>query len=122
MRTTIIDGKEYKLVPLNRKPEPKNYALFELSMPSVGSWNGKWSGSKNYYAHVVLAFRRGKPLFPNLKEGGDSYRWDDGWCAHVQVKFVTKSEANKAKKASKGFCGYEWMCADLMKYGEIKQR
>lgn len=122
MKTTIIDGKEYKLVPVDKKKEPKNYALFELTMSGVGSWNGKWSGSKDYYAYVALAFRRGKPLFPNLKEGGGSYQWDDGWCAHVKVTFVTKSEANKAKRASKGFLGYEWMCYELMKYGEIKQR
>ena len=25
---------------------------FELSMPGVGSWDGKWSGSGDYYARV----------------------------------------------------------------------
>ena len=26
---------------------------FELSMPSVGSWNGKWGGANSYYAKII---------------------------------------------------------------------
>ena len=26
---------------------------FTLSMPNIGSWNGKWTGSKNLYARAI---------------------------------------------------------------------
>ena len=31
---------------------------FTLSMPQVGSWNGKWTGAKNFYAEVINFGRR----------------------------------------------------------------
>lgn len=120
MNNIFIDGKEYKLVPV--KEEKKTMALFVLTMPGVNSWNGKWSGEGNYYARVHKVFNRGKSLYPELKEGNFAYRWDDGWCASIKVTFVTPSEAKKAQKHSKGFCGYEWMIDDLLKYGTINKR
>lgn len=122
MRTIIKDGKEYKLVHVNKKPEKKSEALFILTMPKIGSWNGKWSGEGRLYADRRRAFFRNKATYPNLKEGKFYYRWDDGWTACVEVKFVTPSEAKKTMKQSKGFCGYDWMIDDLLKYGEIKER
>ena len=115
-----INGKEYKLVPV--KEEKKTMALFVLTMPGIGSWNGKWSGNGRYYAKTRRVFYRNKNLCPNLKEGRFSYRWDDGWCASIEVKYVTPSEAKKAEKQSNGFCGYEWMIDDLCKFGTINQR
>lgn len=102
-----------------RVEEKKTKALFVLSMPGVGSWNGKWSGEGRFYARTCTAFFRGKPIYPELKEGKFHYHWDDGWAACVEVKFVTPSEAKKAEKQSKGFCGYEWMVESLKKYGKI---
>lgn len=104
----------------NMKEEKKTKALFILTMPGVGSWNGKWSGKGRFYAKTCTATMRGKPIYPNLKEGRFHYHWDDGWSACVEVKFVTPSEAKKAEKQSKGFCGYEWMVEDLKKYGRIE--
>ena len=43
METIIKNGKEYKLIPVKKKDEKKTIALFILTMPGVGSWNGKWS-------------------------------------------------------------------------------
>ena len=103
------------------KEEKKTMALFILTMPCVGSWNGKWSGSGCLYAKTRRAFFRNKPTYPNLKEGRFSYAWVDGWRACVEVKFVTPTEARKVMKDSVGFSGYEWMIDDLCKFGIINQ-
>ena len=120
MKTISIDGVEYKLTPI--KKESKTKALFVLSMPRIGSWNGKWSGSNKVYALVKTAFMRGKPVFPNLKEGDYGYDFGDGWFASVNVKFVTPSEARAVMKHSSGFCGYDWMCNDICINGSIRER
>lgn len=105
-----------------KKEEKKTIAVFILTMPGIGSWNGKWSGSGRLYAKTRRAFFRNKPTYPNLKEGRFSYAWEDGWRACVEVKFITPTEEKKVMKDSKGFCGYEWMIDDLCKFGTIKQR
>ena len=118
--TIIKNGMEYKLVPV--KPEKKNRVLFTLSMPRNNSWNNKWSGDDRSYCISKVAFRYGKPVYPNLKEGNYIYDFEDGWVANVNVKFVTPSEAKAAMKKSDGFCGYEWMCDEIMTLGRIKTR
>lgn len=117
MENIIINNTEYKLVPV--KKESKNTALFLLTMPGNNSWNGKWTGEKNIYAISKIAFKRGKLIYPNLKEGNFQYDFGDGWLANVEVKYTTAQEAKKIVKQSKGFCGYDWMCDDIICYGEI---
>ena len=116
----IKNGIQYKLVPVRQ--EKKSKVLFTLSMPRVNSWNNKWSGDDKLFCIAKTAFRRNKPLFPNLKEGDFVYDFEDGWVANVNVKFVTPSEAKSAMKKSKGFCGYDWMCNELMINGRISTR
>ena len=118
MKKTIIDGVEYKLTPI--KKENKTVALFILTMPGTNTWNGKWTGEGGLYAYSKVAFRRGKQIYENLKEGYSEYNFGDGWRAGVRVTYVTKSEANKTMRASNGFRGYEWMCEELMTLGRIK--
>ena len=115
--TIIKDGKEYKLVHI--KQEKKNRVLFTLSMSRNNSWNNKWSGDDRSYCISKVAFRYGKPVYPILKEGNYIYYFDNGLVANVNVKFVTHSEAKAAMKKSDGFCGYEWMCDELMANGRI---
>lgn len=122
MKTAIIDGKKYVLVPVEEKEGKKTTALFTLTMPKAGSWNGKWNGEGRVYAKSKVAFSRNKPIYPELKEGKFYYNWDDGWTACVEVKFVTPLEARKVMKESNGFCGYEWMIDDLLNYGVINKR
>ena len=43
---TMIDGKKYRLVEI--KEQPKNMALFIITMPNCNTWNGHWSGEKTY--------------------------------------------------------------------------
>ena len=90
--------------------------LFKLTMPNVGSWNGIWTAASNFYGKT-------KKLSPKLENEMDGkswfYRWDDGWTACVSCEKMPAREANKAMKKSKGFCGYEWMIASILKHNEI---
>ena len=89
------------------------YLCFELSMPSVASWNGKWSGEDNYYAIV-------KNVKTNtLSEPDYGYNFEDGWYAQVSVKEITSKEATKIRKKAQGFCDYDWMVDSLLRYGKI---
>lgn len=122
-KTIIIDGIEYELTPVIKKEEPKNTALFVLSMPKVGSWNGKWTGSERFYAVSRKIMNRGKCIYPNFKpeEGNYHYDFGDGWCASIHVSIVTAKEAKEAVHKSEGkFCGYEWMVESILRNGEIK--
>ena len=56
----IIDGKKYRLIEI--KEQPKNMALFIITMPNVNTWNGRWSGENEIYAKSLTAFRRNKPI------------------------------------------------------------
>ena len=87
-------------------------AVFELSMPSVGSWNGKWTAADDYHSIV----RWVKPMPEN-----DYYRhnFGDGWSAGISVKQVDSKEATKIRRKSKGFCGYEWMVQSILDNGKI---
>ncbi len=94
---------------------------FILSMPGVGSWNGKWSGESTLYA-VVEDFKTLKRLAKAsavLERRPYFYRWDDGWCARIDVRQVDNAEARKLKQESKGFCGYEWMIVSILERGKI---
>lgn len=102
------------------KQEKKTVALFILTMPKNNSWNGKWTGEGRLFAYSQVAFRRGKAIFPNLKEGNFYYDFDDGWVAKVEVKYVTLSEARQVMRRSEGFGSYSWMCDEIMNLGRIK--
>lgn len=91
---------------------------FELSMPNNGSWNGKWSGEGKCYARVEnlpsdVANRV-------ISEGPYGYNFGDGWRARVSVRLVDAAEARKVRRASAGFCGYDWMIDSIKKHGAIK--
>ena len=91
--------------------------LFTLSMPNVGSWNGKWTGEGRTYCRSRKVSRdKEKEL------DGKSFYYDfgDGWCANVSVKKVYANEAGKAMRKSMGFCGYEWMINEIVTLGKIK--
>ena len=89
---------------------------FVLSMPSRGSWNGKWSGENDLYARI---HRLSKEKESDLSGKSFSYRWDDGWCARVEAVKIDAKEATKIRKKSKGFSGYDWMIQSIIENGEI---
>lgn len=90
--------------------------LFTLSMPNIGSWNGKWTGSTKIYA------RTRNPSIKIQKELDGKYflyQWNDGWTAQINCKKVLAKDAKKIMKNSSGFCGYDWMIDSILKNGEI---
>lgn len=92
---------------------------FELSMPNIGSWNGKSSGDDNKY--IVTKTFRGKQDIENAikirDKGYYHYSWGDGWGAGIRVTQVDASEAARLRKRSAGFCHYNWMIDSIIKYG-----
>lgn len=96
---------------------------FTLSMPNVGSWNGKWTGSSNYYAitknigRTKKAIEKGEKI---LKEIYYIYDFGDGWTAKVSVSKVDAKEAANIRRKSNGFCRYDWMVDSILDIGEIK--
>lgn len=73
--------------------------IFTLSMPTRGSWNGRWSGEDRVYARIFHNNDVPKDII-----GKDFYyNWDDGWCACVSVTKVDSKEAAKIRKKSAGF-------------------
>ena len=101
--------------------ENKTELLFTLTMPNVGSWNGKWTGEDKLYARTRKGIFRGKKLHLNLQEGNYHHSFGDGWGANVEVSYVTPKEAKEAKKKSAGFCGYDWMIDDIINNGYIRE-
>lgn len=90
--------------------------LFTLTMPNVGSWNGKWSGDGKLYCR---SRKLSKDLETALDDKSFFYRWDDGWTACVSVKKLPATEARKFTKKTLGFAGYDWMIDSIIKKGEI---
>lgn len=95
----------------------KIYA-FKLTMPNVGSWNGRWSGEKDVY----IKFRKltNKQIEESkIEERGYCYNFGDGWSANVSVFTVDSKERRRLQQKSKGFCDYDWMIDSIIKNGKI---
>ena len=84
---------------------------FTLTMPGVGSWNGKWSGEGNLYSKIV---KIGDNRAKELDGRSFHYHWQDGWSACVDCKIVDGSESRKIRKHSQGFYGYDWMIDSIL--------
>lgn len=84
--------------------------IFELSMPSNNSWNGKWSGEDNTY---TVSKTLSEQKFQSLKRRY-TYSFGDGWVAAVSIR-----EAADREKATNRFCGYEWMIDSILKRDAI---
>jgi len=93
---------------------------FILTMPQNNAWNGKWTGDGQLYARIRKI--SGKENIEKVKDIiGKSfyYNFGDGWAARIAVSQVNASEANKLRKKTKGFCGYEWMIDSIVANKEI---
>ena len=92
--------------------------VFQLTMPNVGSWNGRWSGSDRIYCRIYP-----NNEIPKNVIGKDFYySWPDGWTACVSVRKVDYREAKKLKELSAGFYGYDWMIESILKHEAIRKR
>jgi len=85
---------------------------FRLTMPGVGSWDGKWSGAGRNYS-IVRHVPTERVAELGLPQSFD-HAWDDGWRASVRARVLGKGER---PTKSDGFCGYEWMVDNILKYG-----
>ncbi len=85
--------------------------IFQLSMPSNNSWNGKWSGSENNYTIAKTVTNKTAERLNDYY----SYAFGDGWVAGITVR-----KAKPREKASGKFCGYNWMIDDIIYYNEIR--
>lgn len=96
---------------------------FELTMPNVASWNGRWSGEGKKYYVVRKAYsheaKRIKELIGEKQSVSWYYRWEDGWGANVSLEIIDAAEGRKRRKITAGFCGYEWMIESILKYNRI---
>lgn len=96
---------------------------FELTMPNVGSWNGKWTGADKKY---FLIKNLSKSQVANIPFKDDRasfyYNFGDGWGANVSAEIVDAKEATRRRKNSKGFAGYDWMVDEIIKHGRILSR
>lgn len=85
--------------------------IFELSMPSNNSWNGRWSGEGSKYTIAkTVTEKKAKEL-----KGYYSYNFRDGWVAGVTVR-----KAKPREKVTGKFCGYEWMVNSIIWHNEIR--
>lgn len=87
---------------------------FVLTMPNVGSWDGKWGFEGALYAKTQ-SFREE----PGVEPGMYYYDFGDGWRAGIDVREVDSREAAQLRRKSKGFYGYEWMIESIIAKGEI---
>lgn len=92
-------------------PRGKALVAFTLSMPGVGSWNGKWTGADRCYARVHKVAR--KDLDGLV--GGYHYNFGDGWRAYVNACEISAGEARKSRRKSVGFAGYDWMIDSILR-------
>jgi|KBSSwiStaDraftv2_1062776.scaffolds.fasta_scaffold75425_6 hypothetical protein len=100
------------------------YITFTLSMPGVASWNGRWSGEGRRYVIVkkFSASRKGDAKANELLAmHSRSHHWDDGWCARVDIREVDAKTASLLRRTSDGFCGYDWMVANICLYGQTEK-
>ena len=91
--------------------------LFTLSMPNVGSWNGKWGGERPDYTIVrsVPPKRAAEMALPN----SFYHNFGDGWGARVSARLMG---AGERRPKSAGFCGYDWMVDRIIRWGDTTCR
>lgn len=102
--------------------------IFTLSIPNVGSWDGKWISSDKCFAikKKVSDDLAKKIMNGSTKSNNEvtpsvsfSYNFGDGWRASVKVIQTNAREADKIMRKSQGFAGYDWMVDSILLNQEI---
>lgn len=96
------------------------YILYKLTMPNVGSWNGKWTGEGRLHC-LIKSYKKDSDI-PEKVLSKKNYYYDfgDGWGANIDCSEIKGNEKVKYKKLSMGFCGYDWMIKEIEEFGRIK--
>ena len=77
---------------------------FKLSMPKVGSWNGRWTGEENYYAKIInIPKSKEENIKIILDKGYFHYDFGDGWSVGINVRQINSKEATKIRKKVRDF-------------------
>ena len=93
---------------------------FELTMPNVGSWNGKWTGAtKRYFIFKTLQKSKISRLMQNNETRNFYYNFGDGWGANVKLTQISSKEKQKLNKINAGFMGYDWMVDSIIENDKI---
>jgi hypothetical protein len=96
------------------------FLSFKLSMPNVGSWNGRWSGEGKMYVVTRSFPKKQEDEARKILDGKYYYyNFGDGWSAGVTVSQCDAKEAARIRRRSAGFCGYDWMINSIIKHGKI---
>lgn len=97
------------------------HIVYILTMPNIGSWDGKFSGEGRLNC-VVKSYNKDSSIPEKVlsMKYGFHYNFGDGWAANITAKEITVKEKSKYKKESKGFYGYEWMITEIEDCGRIK--
>jgi hypothetical protein len=89
---------------------------FILFMPGSPSWNGRWSGEGRRHA-VIRKVTDRNGLAKSLDGRHWRHQWPDGWTAGVTARVM---DVGERAKPSQGFCGYDWMVDDIIRFGQIR--
>ena len=98
---------------------------FELTMPNVGSWNGRWSGEGRLYAIIKTfpkSIKQQNIAKEILKQKYHHYNFGDGWSAGISISRVSLDTARRLRRKTQGFCGYDWMVNSIISHGKIMTR
>lgn len=100
---------------------------WELSLPNIGSWDGKYSGKRNgMFAYPSRLDRKGeeaKKIQEFIDAGKSSFRYNfgDGYTAMWTFTVIpTIKEYNQMNRGDHG-TRYDWMIRSIMKHGEIRK-
>lgn len=104
-------GKDVRPVLTKRKQRVE----FRLTMSKVNSWNGKWSGEdRDYLLWRDISPTEQQRIGMKSGKGRWTYSWEDGWGAAIDARVM---EPGECKWKSAGFCGYEWMVENILRWG-----
>jgi len=93
---------------------------FEITMPNVGSWNGKWTGKENlHFAFRNMPKKEAKKFMAGKEAENFYYNFGDGWGANVKMKPIDAITKAKIQRKNSGFLGYDWMIDSIFKHGKI---
>jgi len=96
------------------------FLAFTLSMPRRGSFNHKWLGDSHNYVQVrhVPDEANGRKIL-----AGQPFDYDlgDGWVARVSVRRVGRRKAERIRRVSVGFDGYDWMIDSILLHSNIRK-
>lgn len=100
--------------------------LFEENITGVGSWDGKYTGSRKPCYTIKEISDLKKIAWVNQTVGESNsktyfYNFGDGYSSSCTISIISTSEANKIRKKDYAPCR-EFFVEDILKFGYIRER